>query len=75
MKEKDKYYVDNIDTHIKIIDRKLNFIPFNKWYYRILNIFYYPLRKAIISLVWYISYISIPFIMLIYWIIKGEEIK
>ena len=35
MKEKDKYYVDNIDTHIKIIDRKLNFIPFTillmKW--------------------------------------------
>jgi len=50
----------------------VNDIDIDKWYYRILNIFYLPLRIILMSLFVYVLLCITPFAILIMWIIKGD---
>lgn len=64
--------LDNLCYYIAKFSKKINFIPYDKWYYRIINILYFPLRMLLIFIFCYISSCMLPFIMLISWIVKGE---
>jgi len=63
----DKMY-NRIDNFVK----KINFIPFNTWYFRIMNIFYAPFRIILTFLFYYVLHIYFVFEVIVLWIIKGE---